>query len=138
MWGHYLQQKILDAVHAQDTITFDDTVYVALSSTLGDPDGTGWTEPTIGTNGYARLSLQQSTRLARTDEEVSNSNSESFAESSGAWLSGASLPYFSVWTASSAGSLLWGGTLATARQVAGSGVTLTIAAGELTSRADAA
>ena len=136
MWSHYMQQQILDKVHNLAAGTFPDTVYVALSETLGDPDGTGWTEPTIGVNSYGRLSIQQSTRLSRTLQDVQNDNIESYVASTGAWSAGASLPYFSVWDASSAGNMLWGGTLATPRQVDASGITLTIAVGELTSRAD--
>lgn len=138
MWSHYMQQQILDKVHNLGAGTFPDTVYVALSSTLGDRDGAGWTEPAIGTNGYARLSIQQSTRLTRTAEDVSNANIESYNISTGAWLAGVSLPYFSVWDASSAGNMLWGGTLATPRQVDAADITLTVAVGELTSRADTA
>lgn len=141
MWGHYMQEQLLTAAHKQGTATFPATAYVGLSSTLGNPDGTGWTEPTIATNGYGRLSLDQATRLAidtSAQPFVENANIESFAESSGAWLAGVSLPYFHVWDAASAGNFLWGGTLATPRQVDASGITLTVAAGELTSRADTA
>ncbi len=135
-WSNYMQQQILDQVHKLATGTFATTVYIGLSSTLGVAAGTGFTEPTIGTNSYARLSITQATDLARTSQAVSNSGAKSFAASTGAWLSGTTLPYFTVWDAASAGNLLWYGLLTTARAVSGTGVTLTIAAGEISSRAD--
>lgn len=135
-WSDYYQQKILDAAHNLAVVSWPATVYLGLSSTLGLSAGTGFTEPTIGSNGYARLSLTQASDLSRTAQTVSNIGSKAFTISTGAWLSGASLPYFFVRDASSAGNLLWFGSLAITRSVAASGVTLTIAAGELTSAAD--
>jgi hypothetical protein len=120
---NYAEDLALDAV-------FAGTLYIGLFSvtptdayTSGSPDGT---EASGG--GYARASA---TFDAASGGATANTGVVTFTESTGAWASGASLPYFGVFTAASGGSLIGYGTLTTARTVDAAGITLSFAAGAL-------
>ena len=136
-WSNYFQQFILDTVHDLDTPTVPATVYVGLKTADPTAAGSGGTEPTIGTGGYARIPITQATDLERSGETVDNIGAESFPESTAAWSTGATeLTHFEVRDASTAGNLLWYGQLPVPRAVNAAGITLTIPAGALTSRAE--
>jgi hypothetical protein len=51
-----IKAAVLDALYGKQTLTVPDTLYVGLSTTPPNPDGTGFTEPSGG--GYARVAVQ--------------------------------------------------------------------------------
>ena len=121
-------------------------VYFLLAT--GDPgDNTSISNEATGT-GYARQPINAvggSTSPGRwaavtgtTTKTLANEQSVSFGPSgSGGWSSGTNLTYFGVATAVSAGTLLARGSLTAPVAVAGSGVTITFAAGQLSLTAEA-
>ncbi|RJQ24614.1 hypothetical protein C4577_07535 [Candidatus Parcubacteria bacterium] len=55
--GQAIQNAILTSFLRQVTPSTPSTYYLGLSSVLPENDGTGWTEPTIGSNGYSRTQI---------------------------------------------------------------------------------
>lgn len=112
----YLAEKILDRVYrAQTGTTFPTTVYVGLSSTLPNRDGTNVTEPSG--NAYARQSVAFSAAATAADvTSIVNSAQVTFpAASPSGW--GASLPYAVYYDASSGGNYLGSFQLASAKTI---------------------
>lgn len=62
---------------------------------------------------------------------LANANAVSFPSSGGAWSGGSNLTWFGICSASSAGNLLGSGSLTSPVAVAGSGVTISFATGQL-------
>ena len=121
---------ILGSAHSAD---FPATVFIGLSSTKPNDDGTGITEPVIGTNAYARISVANNdTKWPDAASRVkSNGAIETFPAPTGAWLSGATLRFFVIFDASTAGTHIIYGELAVPRIVAAAGNAMFFAAGEL-------
>lgn len=86
------------------------TLYVGLSSTTPNMNGTGFTEPTD--SAYKRVQLTGMS--APSNGEVSNSARLSFQESVGKW---GTMTYFGVFDASSGGNLLMYGALTPKRTI---------------------
>lgn len=93
----FYANKALDAIlgtaHSAD---FPASVFVGLSSTKPNDDGTGITEPVIATNAYARVSVTNNdTNWPDAASRVkSNGTPVTFPAPTGAWLSGAALRFF--------------------------------------------
>lgn len=127
---NYLENAILEHVFGGSSFTQLTNVYVGLST--ADPGETAGSlaEPT-STGSYARINIAVAD-LTISANNVSNTNAESFPESTAAWSTGATdLDYFVLSDASSAGNYLGSGALTTGRAVNASGITLTFQAGEL-------
>lgn len=127
---------LLDARFGETTLPSIGNVYIGLSSTAPNEDGTNVTEPSSG--GYARVAVDNSgagqewNAATVADPAVKdNANPITFPQSTGAWLAGANLTHFVIFDAASGGNYLGGGALNTVRTVAASGETLEFAAGEL-------
>lgn len=96
-------------------------------------DAGGGTEATGGS--YARVQVTQADASwaapSGTPSSTSNSSAVTFPASTGAVSAGASLGWFGVFDAPSAGNLLWWGAIATPQSIAASGITLSFAIGAL-------
>lgn len=51
-----IKAAVLDALYGKQTLTVPSTLYIGLSTTAPNPDGTNFTEPSGG--GYARVAVQ--------------------------------------------------------------------------------
>lgn len=100
--------------------------WIALSSTDPGAAGAGITEPSGGAYGRKECSS-----WALSGATMSNNAAITFTESSAAWLASASIPYFAIYDAETAGNFLGRGTITTPRTVDAAGITLSFATGEL-------
>lgn len=83
------------------------TIYIGLSSTTPVVGGTGVTEPTIGTNGYARVSAT-GTGVWNSANAGATSNlaAINFPTATGSWASGATMTYAVLYDAATGGNFL--------------------------------
>jgi hypothetical protein len=97
-------------------------------------DGTGFVEPAIGTNGYARKAMTNNgTTYANAANGLkTNGAIIAWAAATGAWGSSANLVAVGIFTASSGGSPIAWGTIDTPFAITTSGDTATLAIGALT------
>jgi hypothetical protein len=130
----YLADALVNEVFGGTNWTPPTTIYIGLSSTLPTVAGGNITEPTIGTNGYARASAANNTTNfpATSSNNKSNGAAITFPTSTGAWLSSASLGYLFFSDAATGGNILGFATLNNPQVVASSGATLSFAVGSLT------
>lgn len=114
------------------------TAWFALLAT-GDPgDNTAIANETSGTS-YARVAINAiggaspawAAVTGTTTNSLANANAVTFPTSGGAWSTGTNLTWFGIATASSAGSLLASGSLTSPVAVAGTGVTISFAIGQM-------
>jgi hypothetical protein len=148
----YCENKVLDALHRGQALGAPTTLYMALFTTQPTGNGsngaggvgTGNVEVTAS-NGYARVSLgasgltifksTQNDSLASTGNTgvSSNTNVITFPTSTGAWSAGAAIVGFGLYDALTVGNLWEFGTCTpNTLTVAGTGVTISFAAGTLT------
>lgn len=129
--SNFLRNEVLAAKLGTGTFAEPATVYVALYTSDPTQADTG-TEVTGG--GYARVATAtDGTTWSAVDADTWDNDVEiAFPESTGAWSSSASITHVGIRDASTAGNLLWYGTLGTARTVTAAGVTLRFAAGAIT------
>jgi len=130
-FGNYAELKVLELLVGK-TAFATPTAYIGLKT--GDPTdaGSGGTEPTDPTGAYSRITTAGANWDAAAAGAIQNGAALSFAESSGAWSTGATpLTHFIIMDASTGGNLLAHGTLTVARTVNAAGVTLTFAIGDL-------
>jgi len=130
----YLADALANEVFGGVNFTPPTTLYIGLSSTLPTVAGANITEPTIGTNGYARASVANNTTNfpTTTTNNKSNGVAITFPTSTGSWLSSASLGYLVFYDAATGGNVLGFSTLNNPQVVASSGATLSFAIGSLT------
>lgn len=106
---------------------------LGLSSTLPANDGTNVTEPSG--NNYARISMAgsgadwEATAGLTTIRQILTITVKAFPQSSGAWLSGAQMPYLTAYN--SAGTLIDWVALGSPATVAAANVVLQFNAGSL-------
>lgn len=137
--SNYLEDAVLNGVF-RNTGIFAQTgsVYVGLKTADPTDAGSGGTEPTIGTAGYARVAVSRATGSwsAPADssgrQQIANSSAITFPESTGSWAGGSALTHFEIRDAATGGNLLYHGALGTSRTVNASGITVSFAAGALT------
>jgi hypothetical protein len=133
--SNYTAQAILNSVFGK-TSNFGSlgsapTVYVGLSSTAPNEDGTNITEPSGGS--YARVSTASTDWNSATLADPSvldNANDITFPQATADWLSGANLTHGVLFDASSGGNYLGSGALTTAKPVT-SGDQPVVPAGDL-------
>ena len=100
--------------------------WLGLSSTSPGVDGTGVSEPSGGTSGYARVQL--TTLSEPTYGTISNTGAVSFNESTAPW---GTMTHYVIYDAPTSGNLLMFGALTISRAVEQNTV-ITIRAEELT------
>ncbi|MDR3598119.1 hypothetical protein [Clostridium sp.] len=130
----YLADGLVNQVFGAVSFTAPTTLYIGLSSTLPTVSGGGITEPTIGTNGYARAAVANNTTNfpSTSSNNKSNGAAITFPTSTGSWLSSASLGYLFFSDAATGGNILGYATLNNPQVVASSGATLSFASSSLT------
>lgn len=130
----YLADALVNEVFGGVNFVPPTTLYIGLSSTLPTVAGGNITEPTIGTNGYARASATNNTTNfpSTSSNNKSNGIAITFPTSTGAWLAAASLGYLFFSDAASGGNILGFAALNNPQVVASSGATLSFAASSLT------
>lgn len=124
----YLSNKLLDHQVGKTAFTMP-TVYVALSSTTPNINGTGVTEPSGGA--YARVATTGATWNAAAAGTTSNALSITFPAATADWSAGANQTHGILYDAPTSGNMLGFGALAVAKNVL-NGDTASIAAGGLT------
>lgn len=104
---------LLDLAFSKATNNFPATLYYGLSSTLPTNAGGNVTEPSGGA--YARSSVTNNATNfpAATARTKSNGTAITFPAATADWLSGASIPYFVIYDAASAGNFVGWGELTT-------------------------
>jgi hypothetical protein len=116
-----LERAILDHLFGDPTYVPPSNWYVGLSSTTPTRTGTNFTEPAIGTNGYARV-LTAATDWAAaanaTPATKANGNAIAFPQATGgSWLAGVNLTWFGLFLAASGGTAQMLGQLTVAKPV---------------------
>ena len=109
------EQAILDGVLQDPAYAGYATLFIGLSTTTPNDDGTGFTEP-VG-NAYARVSTTGADwgPASGTAPAVkSNTAAKSFATATGSW---GTVTHFGLFTAASGGLLKWWGVLGTAKAI---------------------
>lgn len=139
----YLDQKLLALAFGDVSWTPPTSIYLALSTSqptiaIGT-SGTPYSFTEVTGSGYARVASSNNTTgwaPVATEPvsayEVQNGVTLAFPIATGPWASGASIPYFGLFDAATAGNLLAFGTLNPAETVAAAGYQITFAAGQLT------
>jgi len=121
--ANFAEAKILNHLVGKESWTMP-TVYVALSTTEPQEDGTGVSEPS---DGYARKATTGADWETATAGAIQNANDITFNEASGPW---GSITHFALYNASSAGNMLASSILGAAKTIS-NGDTPKFAAGDL-------
>lgn len=136
MLTNYSTSRILDALFGKSSdAVLGRNAYLGLSTTEPSTSGTGATEPSG--NGYSRVLLgaynQALTQKMGTPSngEIQNAVEVHFNRSTGAWASGASIPYAVLYDAATGGNMLAYMDLTTAITVTGANVIPVISIGDL-------
>lgn len=125
--------KIMDHVHGKTSFTMPQ-LFIGLSSTTPTIAGV-FTEPTIGTGGYARIVTTGASWNASASGAAANAAALAFPASSAAWTSGASalthVCYFDSATLTGATNLVMFAPMTPTVTVNAAGVTVNFAIGAL-------
>src|SRR4249919_2570075 len=112
------EQAILNGVLQNPAYAGYATLFIGLSTTTPNDDGTGFTEP-VG-SAYARVSTTGADWGAATGTAPavkSTSAAKTFPTATGSW---GTVTHFGLFTASSGGTPKWWGVLGTAKAIAAS------------------
>jgi len=111
-FSNYMENAVLNQILGGQAYSTPATVYVALSTSAYQEDGSGGNEP-VG-NGYARVSVTNNTTNwpVTTTGSKTNANSITFASASGSW---GSIGYVGIFDQLTGGNLLMYGTLSIAK-----------------------
>lgn len=120
--SNYAAQALLNSLFGKTSnfgvLASAPTLYIALSTTAFNEDGTGGTEPSGGS--YARKSTVAGDWNAATSADpsvVTNANALTFAQASADWASGANLGYFALYDAATVGNMVAAGTITVPKAV---------------------
>ena len=118
----YTDQAILNSFFGKTSnfgaLASRPTVYVGLSTTTPNPDGTGVTEPSTGS--YARVSTAAAdwnTATLANPAVVTNANAVTFPTATATWSSGSNMTYAVLYDAATVGNCLGYGALSTPKPV---------------------
>lgn len=111
---NYLENELLDHVFSAAAWTAPATLYLGLSTTAINDDGTGLTEPTG--NAYARVAVTNNATNwpAASNGLKSNGVKLTFPTATGSW---GTISYFFLSDAASGGNLVLWGQLSTAKAI---------------------
>jgi len=109
-FSNYLENKLLDHVFKVAAFTVPTNIYIALSTADPLDTGAGIAEPSG--NAYART--QANSWAAASGGATSNSAQITFPEATGSW---GTITHFAAFDASTAGNMLFHGTLTTAKAI---------------------
>ena len=120
--SNYSAQALLNSLFGKTSnfgaLASAPTIYVALSSTAPNEDGTNVTEPSGGA--YARVSTVAGDWNAATLADpslVDNLNAITFPKATATWLAGANLTHVALYDAATSGNYLGSGALTVAKPV---------------------
>jgi hypothetical protein len=125
------ERAILDGVLQDPAYAGYATMWIGLSTTTPTEAGANFTEPSTGA--YARVSttgVDWSAASGTAPAVKTNTAVKTFPTATADWSAGASMTYFGLFDASTAGNLKWFGALTTAKPVL-NGDTASFAAGSL-------
>jgi hypothetical protein len=117
-WTTTILNALLDHMFGRTTMGAAVDVWVALYS--GDPLGAGTEVTTAGTNGYARVALDDIMGAA-SGGLIQNSSPAAFGPASADWNGGASFDYFAVMSAATAGVVRGGAAMLSPRTILNGG-----------------
>ena len=110
-YSEYLQVQVHKWIFTQGPDSMPGTFHIALSTTIPEPDGTGVTEPSPGTN-YARSGISQldfsNPQTSSGVTTTSNDIDITFNESISSW---GTIQAFAAYDLASLGQMLFGGLL---------------------------
>lgn len=104
----YSENKLLDHINGTAAFTMPTQVYVGLSSTTINNDGTGATEPNV--SWYARQTIDFDAAVAGAADNDAEVNFGTCDET-------ISITYLALYDAVTAGNMLWYGPLTTTRNL---------------------
>lgn len=114
----YMKNKLLNDWFRNEAYDFPDIIYLGLSKTSPNEDGTGVTEPTA--NSYKRLALNCDTDTWTTSTEgsVTNVNVLRFSESEECWASSQDpITHYVIYDNDNNGNLLFYGELERVQEI---------------------
>lgn len=113
-----LEAALLNHIFTDPAYTPSTTLYIGVSSTTPDDDGSNFTEPSTGA--YARVSTVAADWGAATGTAPvtkSNTATKTFPTATATWLAGVNLTWFGIFEASSGGTPIATGLLTVAKPV---------------------
>lgn len=134
----YLENKLIDHLFRTTAFSAPTAIYAALGTAAAD---NSFTE--LSGNGYARASCGKadgawnatqggtSGASSGTGGSTANAGTATFGTPSGTWNGGADITHFAIYDASTAGNMLFWGTLTTAKRVYAGDAAPTFPAGSL-------
>ena len=127
--SNFLELEILDQIFGAQAYTAPATLYIAAcTASVSDTDtGSTITEPVGGAYARASVTNNKTNWATAASGAVDNAAEIAFTQATGSW---GTIVDFAVCDASSAGNVLWYGTLDTSKAV-GNGDTLKFAVGDL-------
>lgn len=128
-WTDATELAVLNHVMGKAALTMPTTQYVGLSSTTPTGAGGSFTEPSTG--GYARVAVPAAswgTATGTAPASITNTAAIAWTVASATWSAGANMTHFGVFAASTGGTPLLTGAIATPKPVT-SGDTAQIAIG---------
>lgn len=118
------QNAIIDFLFNGGALTPETTLYLGLCTGLDQATDAITGEPTINTNGYARVAITVATVMgAASAGNISNASQINFPESTGAWSSGANLTYWFLASAATGSTFIYGGLIDNGANADGTAVT---------------
>lgn len=114
MLGDYLKNNIQNHIFLKEPLVLSENIYIGLSKTIPNADGTNITEP-VG-NGYSRLEINRSSSefTSSVNGTVKNKIKKSFNETTGAW---GTCTHYVIFDNNVGGNLLFYGELAYSRNI---------------------
>jgi len=126
-FADYLENELLDHVWGGGDYTRPGTLYIALSTTTINDDGTGMTEPAGGSYARASVTNNATNWPAASGGAKANGTAITFATATASW---GTIVDFAIMDAITSGNMLGYGTL-TASKTIDNGDTASFAIGDL-------
>lgn len=126
-----VETDMLDGLFQATAWTGYTSLWLALSSTEPQEDGSGITEPAAGS--YARVETTNAdwgAAVAGAPSTKANANALTFPQATADWLAGADVAFFALFDAATVGNPVWTGTITTPKPVL-NGDTAEFAVGDL-------
>lgn len=106
------QNAIINFLFNAGALTPETTLYLGLCTGLDQATDAVTGEPTISTNGYARVSIAVSTIFgAASAGNIANASQIDFPESTGPWSAGATLSNWFLASAATGSTFIYGGLI---------------------------
>ncbi len=113
-FSDFLEDEILDHILGNSAYSAPATVWVALSTTTPNDDGTNFTEPVGGSYVRAEVTNNLTEWSAAAGGSKSNANTIAFVQATASW---GLVTYFGIYDALSGGNLLFWAALTASKTV---------------------